>query len=379
MKRPLRILHIGNGGAFKIKAIANAFVDRGHDVHVAPVPPVEDAWPGVTWHVLGATAAPGKAQVAWRAWQLRRLVSRIRPDVVHAHNAWGPGWYGAFTGCHPFFIHAYGGDVLPERYRSRPALERQLTSWACRTADRVVVTGHHMIDASAGLGIPRDRLMLLPRGVDLDRYRPGLDTIPLRAEHGIDTSAPVMLSPRYQLNESLYNFDTIIEAFALVRAAVPAAVCVQMYDPRRTAERDRLSDMARMHGLGESYKLVPTVDNTRMPLYYNMASAVVSVPSTDGFPVTVLEASACEAPLVVSDLPYCGEWFTPGENGLIVPVRDPEALAGRVLDLFRDDALRTKLGRAGRRLVSERADYRKCMDALEHEYVAMVNARRQPA
>jgi glycosyltransferase involved in cell wall biosynthesis len=309
--------------------------------------------------------------------QLRRLARRLRPDIVHAHNAWGPGWYGAFTGIHPFVIHAYGGDLLPERYLSRPAMERRLTSWACRTADRVIVTGKHMVDASAGLEFPRDRLMVLPRGVDLQRYRPGLDTSDLRRQLGIDGKGPILFSPRYQVHESLYNLDIVISAFAAVRTQYPDAICLQMFDPGQEIAKRRLADLADAQALGASYRLVPAVDNTTMPLFYAMADAVASVPSTDGFPVTVLEASACAAPLIVSRLPYCDEWFVDGENGLLVPVRDADALAAAIARLFADPELRKRLGQAGRRLVEERADYQRCMDDLERVYFNLLSRRQR--
>jgi len=379
MSERLRILHIGNGKAYKIKAIVDAFLERGHELHMTPLPAVHDPWPGVTWHTLPRLPLPGAMQTPARFFQLRQLVRRVKPDVVHAHNAWGPGWYGAVAGVHPLVIHAYGGDLLPERYQDRPAFERWLTSWTCRTADRIVVTGRHMVDASAGLRIPRERLMVLPRGVDLRRYRPGLDTSEIRRTLGIGDASPVVFSPRYQLNESLYNFDVVLDAFARVREQCPHAVCIQMFDPRCEAARPALAAQAADRGLGASYVMVPSVDNVTMPLLYNLADVVVSVPSTDGFPVSVLEASACAAALVVSRLPYCDEWFTPGENGLIVPVRDAQALAAAVVDLVRDPGRRRLMGDAGRRLVAERADYHKCMDALEDEYRRLVAETRGEA
>lgn len=368
MSKPLRILHIGNGKAFKIKAIVDAFRQRGHEIHMAPIPPTELGWEGVTWHCLPTPLLPGPAKVVGRLFQVRRLARRLRPDIVHAHNAWGPGWYGAFAGLHPLVIHAYGGDLLPEQYAGKPALQRQLTSWACRSADRMVVTGQHMIGASAGLGIARERLLLLPRGVDLAHFRPDLETTALRRSLGLDEAWPVILSPRYQVDEDLYNLDIVIDAFALLRQRFPNAICLQLFDPQREAGRSRLASTAEERGLGASYRLLPAVDNTEMPLFYNLADVVVSVPSSDGFPVTVLEASACCAPLVVSQLPYCEEWFTNGENGLIVPVRDATALAATLVALCTDENLRQRIGGAGRRLVEQRADYRRCMDTLETEY-----------
>jgi L-malate glycosyltransferase len=368
VSKRLRVLHVGNGRAFKIKAIVDSLLWRGHEVHMIPIPPVEGGWTGVTWHCPPNLSLPDQAKVPARMLQVRRLARRIQPDVVHAHNAWGPGWYGAFIGIHPLVIHAYGGDLLPEQYRGRPALQRVLTSWACKTADRVIVTGRHMIAASTELNIPRQNLMLLPRGVDLEHFRPGLDTADFRKKLRLEEATPVILSPRYQVNEPLYNLETVIDAFAGVKEAFRGAVCLQLYDPAGEEGKEKLEQKAVERGLGKSYRLVPMVDNGIMPLLYNLADMVVSVPSSDGFPVTVLEASACGVPLVVSRLPYCSEWFEDGDNGLLVPVGETRALVNALLTLARDHELRRRIGIAGRRLVEERADYRRCMDALEIEY-----------
>ena len=376
MKGSLRILHIGNGNAFKIKAVVDAFVQRGHDIHMVAIPPADGHWEGLTWHRLPESSLPGQAKVVARILQLRRLTRRLKPDIVHAHNAWGPGWYGASAGIHPFVLHAYGGDVLPEQYAGRPAFQRALTSWTCRIADRIVVTGEHMIGAAARMGVPRRRLMLLPRGVDLDNYRPGLDASGLRQRLHIDAAAPVVLSPRYQVDESLYNLDLVVDAFARVRACSPNAVCVQLYDPARETGRARLESLSRSRGLAGAYRLVPAVDNGDMPLFYNLADVVVSVPSSDGFPVTILEASACAAPLVVSDLAYCAEWFENGRNGVVVPVGNAGAIADAVTSLMGDPERRKQMGAAARRLVEKRANYRRCMDDLEHEYRELLRARR---
>jgi glycosyltransferase involved in cell wall biosynthesis len=376
VKSNMRILHIGNGRAFKIKAIVDSQVRRGHDVHVLPIPPVDGAWEGVTWHCLPPATLPGQAKVLQRLWQVRSLARRLCPDIVHAHNAWGPGWYAAATGIRPLVIHAYGSDFLPEQYAGRPAFQRRLTSWACRSASRIIVTGRHMLDAAGKLQISSDRLMLLPRGVDVRRYRPGLDTNSLRHDLGLGAKSPVILSPRYQVDESLYNLDVVIDAFATVRQRYPDAVCVQMYEPSRIDGRTRLARRAAERGLGESYRLVPAVDNATMPLFYNLADVVVSIPSSDGFPVSVLEASACAAPLVVSRLAYCAEWFGADDTGVVVPVGDAGATADAVLALWADEPRRRRLGAAARIQVQERADYDRCMDQLDLTCRQLVQARQ---
>jgi glycosyltransferase involved in cell wall biosynthesis len=214
--------------------------------------------------------------------------------------------------------------------------------------------------------------VLLPRGVDLERYRPGLDTSELRERLGIDADAPVVLSPRYQVDESLYNLDVVVAGFKRIRERFPNAVCVQLYDPARENGRATLERLASEHGLSHAYRLVPAVDNGEMPLFYNLADVVLSLPSSDGFPVTVLEASACAAPLVVSNLPYCAEWFENGTNGIIVPVGDAVAAADAATALLAEPARRRQIGAAARRLVQARADYGRCMDELEKVYQGLV-------
>jgi glycosyltransferase involved in cell wall biosynthesis len=373
MNRKLRLLHIGNGRAFKIKAIIDAMLARGHEIHMIPIPASQEPMDGVAWHFIPGSSLPAQAKIIHRMLQVRSLVRKLRPDIVHAHNAWGPGWYGAATGAHPFVIHGYGGDLLPEQYQGRPVIQRLMTSWACGRADQIIVTGQHMVHASRNLGIDTGRVALLPRGVDLKCYRPGLDTSELRTRLGLTPEQPVILSPRYQVDEPLYNLETVLEAFNLVRAQIPAAVCVQMYGPGRGQGVDRLRTLASRLGIADGYRLVPAVDNVSMPLFYNLADVTVSVPSSDGFPVTVLEASACECPLIVTDLPYCKDWFTPRENGLVVAAQDPAALAGAICELLVDRNLRIRIGAAGRRLVAVRADYEHCMDNLERLYFNLLN------
>ncbi len=230
-----------------------------------------------------------------------------------------------------------------------------------------------MINACTALGIDPRRVVLLPRGVDLSRYRPGLDVTSLRNKLGIRDSGPVILSPRYQVDEDLYNLDIVIDAVAEVLKSLPRAICLQMYDADRSRGAARLRDLATSRGLSDSYKLIPSVTNSSMPLYYNLADVAISVPSSDGFPVTVLEASACGCPLIVSDLPYCKEWFSQRDNGIVVGVRDKDALAKAIIEVCTNTTLSQHLATTSRLKVRNTADYERCMDQLEALYISLLD------
>jgi glycosyltransferase involved in cell wall biosynthesis len=79
---------------------------------------------------------------------------------------------------------------------------------------------------------------------------------------------------------------------------------------------------------------------------------VVVLPSySEGFPKVLLEAAACARPLIATNVRGCREIVRDGENGLLVPSKDPQALAHAVLRLVQDKALRRKMGERGRDIV----------------------------
>ena len=82
------------------------------------------------------------------------------------------------------------------------------------------------------------------------------------------------------------------------------------------------------------------------------AAHVVCLPSyREGLPKVLLEAAACARPIVTTDVPGCREVVREGENGLLVPVRDSQALSNALLDLIKDPDLRAKMGHRGREIV----------------------------
>ena len=87
-------------------------------------------------------------------------------------------------------------------------------------------------------------------------------------------------------------------------------------------------------------------------------SAVVVLPSyREGVPRVLLEAAACGIPVVTCDTPGCREAVVDRVTGLLVPPKDPQALAEAIAKLLSDAELRCRMGQAGRRLVEDRFDH----------------------
>ena len=99
---------------------------------------------------------------------------------------------------------------------------------------------------------------------------------------------------------------------------------------------------------------------------------IVTLPShREGTPKILLEAAACALPLVATDIPGCWGVVEDGVSGFLVPVNDPEALAGRLLELCEDPTRRDRMGREGRRLMQEHFSTRQVIEETFAVYRAL--------
>ena len=98
------------------------------------------------------------------------------------------------------------------------------------------------------------------------------------------------------------------------------------------------------------YRHVWFVPHAELPEVYHSASVFVLPSLQDGFGMVVYEAAACGLPVIVSE--NVGATIRDGQDGYVVPIRDPNALADRLLRLYRDPALRRAMGDSAREYVS---------------------------
>lgn len=202
---------------------------------------------------------------------------------------------------------------------------------------------------------------LVGHGVDLDRFSPS----PPPDRPFISLLAVGRLVEKK-------GFHDLVEALALFDR--PFHLNVVGEGP----EHPRLEQMIAVHGLGQRVTLLGRRTHAQLPALYAAADVVV-VPSVvdrtgdrDGLPNVVLEAMASQRPVVASDLAAIPTAVREGVNGLLVPPRQPGALADALTRLADDRRLRHRLGVRGRADVEGRFDVRRCgwelCRALERAY-----------
>jgi glycosyltransferase involved in cell wall biosynthesis len=119
------------------------------------------------------------------------------------------------------------------------------------------------------------------------------------------------------------------------------------------------------------YRHISFVPQHELPAIYSAASVFVLPSLQDGFGMVVYEAAACGLPIIITE--NVGAAVRDGQDGYVVPIRDPDALADRLLRLYRDPALRRDMGESARKFVQQFT-----WDAYHREVIASYDALIQP-
>ncbi len=355
----MRIAYLSIGGHIHTNRWMEYFVRKGHRAHLLTVRP--EPVPGVEVIDISTKWGPKPLRYAISLVKVKRILKRIAPDVLHTHFLTGYGYWGAFSGFHPFIMTVWGDDVYTTPYESY--LKNRLAKAVLRRADWVTGDSEDILRDAVKLGATPDRCTLIQWGVDFSRFNPERGE-GLRRSLGIPENAPVVISTR-SFTQDYYNIDTIIESLPIVRRRLPDVVYLMA---GLEGSDGRFRELAARVGAGDSMRFLGRIPHRDLPDYLAASDVFVSVPSVDATAVSLLEAMACGSAIVVSDLPSAGEWIEDGVNGEVIAPRDVRALADSIASLAGDPKRRRIYGERCVRIVRERADHAANMERMEEIY-----------
>ncbi len=339
-----------------VAALATALAERGHEVTVytrRDAPELPDAvlfGPGVTVeHVPAGPPRPLPKDdllpyvPAFADWLADRW-SVGRPDVVHAHF-WMSGLAAVMAArrCPVPVVqtfHALGS--VKHRYQAHadtsPPQRARLERAVAQHASAVIATCTDEVTELAAYGARPDHTYVVPCGVDCDRFHPG------GPASRRDGSPRVLTLGRLVPRKGV---DTVIAAMA----EVPGAHLIVAGGPERIRLDDdpevtRLRAVARDARVRGRVTFTGRIGHEEVPALMRSADVIVSDSWYEPFGIVPLEAMACGAAVIASEVGGHLDTVADGLTGLLVPPRDPGALAGRIRYLLADPERRRALGTA---------------------------------
>lgn len=298
---------------------------------------------------LGLSATRGGWNWPLAAIKIRRLMRDYRPDVLHTSLFAGNlvGQLAAWRWDVPVVSSlVLTGDMRLHR-RFQPGAASWKGSILRAVAARAARSGHVWFRAitedvrqtnAASLGVPANRIEVIPRGVDVEAYR---DLQPDRGRFKIPDCAPLFVNVGRQAAQK--GQVMLVDAFAEIVAAVPEAhlAVAGREGDASGAIRDRIAE----RGLGERIHLLGYRQD--LPLLLASADVFVFSSRAEGLGTALLEAMAAGLPVVAFDIPPVREITDDGQCARLVPVGDITGLSREAVAML-DFGVGPELGSVGR-------------------------------
>ncbi|MBU1871646.1 MAG: glycosyltransferase family 4 protein [Candidatus Omnitrophica bacterium] len=285
----------------------------------------------------------------------KEFIDKTKPDCIHVHNM------------HYFSkVHALAIQTIA-RKKGIPLILTAHNVWDDNLFmdltknikwSHIIAVSHFIKREIIGIGYSHKNITVIHHGIDQDIYSPDVDARPVFKKYPILRNKRVIFHPaRMGLAKGC---DISIKALRIIKQRFPDVVLMlagtkNIIDWSQSQEKD----IAYMLNLIKFLKLEKNVlidvfPLEDMPRLY-AASLVCMYPSTasEPFGLTMLEALASARPMVVTEAGGMPEIIKDGIDGFIVPVKNFEALASRIIQLLANRELRERLGYTGRAIVEQ--------------------------
>ncbi len=356
-----------------------AFADAGYEVIGAAAPGIFVAAieaRGVRFEPLEhATRSMALGADLRAAREVYRLFQRLQPAIVHTHTP-KPGVYGrlaARAARVPVVVNTVHGLYAQpgDRWLKRVGVY-SLERLAATASHAELVQNPEDLEVLRRLRVPEDRLQLLGNGIDLTRFRPPGpgERSEIRTELGIGRAEVIVGTVGRLVGEKGYH--ELFAAAEGLRSRAPEARLV-VIGPHEPGKADAVDPEAieRAERAGVTF-LGHRDDVERL---YRAMDVFVLASHREGFPRSAMEAAATGVPLVVTDIRGCRQVVDDDVTGLVVPVRDPVALADAIVALVSAPTRRSAMGAAAAEKARREFDQRRVIDITLATYERLLAAR----
>ncbi len=362
----MRILYFTHGDSPHDQRFLKAIINMGHEVaamrlqHIYGGPqPIK----GVQEYALDSDHEDlTLSKVMTLLPPVKRILKDFQPDVVHAGPIQGPAFLVALAGAQPLLSMSWGYDLL--RDAEFDISSRWVTHYTLNRSNMLLADCQSVVDKAVSFGFSPENAVVFPWGVDLVHFS---------KTHAYQKAANLREALGWQDQfillglrswEGMYGVDVLARAF--VKSAAKNSH-LRLLLLGQGSQELIIKSILDKGGVTERVHFGGRVSLKDLPAYYGAADLYVSTSHVDGSSVSLLEAMACETPVLVSDIPGNREWVQVNETGMLFPDGDSDALASALMVCEKAGAS-VMMTQQARKLVEAKADWQKNVQLLDQAY-----------
>ena len=304
-------------------------------------------------------------------WQMYKVMRRERPWMVHSMTpkAGLMCMVAAWLARVPRRVHTFTGLVWPTATGLNRMILKTTDRILCACATHIIPEGNGVKNDLINGKITRKPMKVLAngnvRGIELDHYRRTTEVEEEAAKIRKEGVLTFVFIGRLVRDKGIHE---LVEAFVRLNKENPHTRLVLV--GRTEAELDPLNEETQH--IIDTHDAIEAVGSQKDVRPWLAASDVLAFPSyREGFPNVVIEAGAMGLPSIVTNINGCNEIIIPGENGVIIPPRDADALYEAMKEMSENDEKRVYLTKNARESVASRFDCQIVRRALYDFYASL--------
>ena len=300
------------------------------------------------------------------AWRLVRLLKRLRPDVLHAHDP-----HAIALASLALSIGASSGwkaPLLASRRVDFHLKGNSFSRWKHRQVACFIAASEAIRTLLVADGVPPEKTTTVHEGIDVEHVV-GSAAVNVHEAFWLPHQAPVVGNVAALVPHKGHRH--LIEAALLVVREIPDVRFIVLGEGEL---REHLERLVRERGL-EKHVLLPGFRTDVLGCMKGFDLFVMSSVS-EGLGTALLDAMACSKAIVATRVGGIPEVVEDNVSGLLVPPHDDHALAGAIVRLLHERALRVRMGDAGFARVSERFTVERMVAGTSAVYAAVAGTFR---
>jgi glycosyltransferase involved in cell wall biosynthesis len=366
---PVRFYPFTGGVENYVYYMSRELVNLGHDVKVicANEPPSkkEEVVDGIQIKRLNYLAKVANTNITPG---LPLALASEDYDIMHTHipTPWSADWslLDAVFKRKPLVVSYYnditgrGATGLIAKLYNKTALKLLL-----KRADKIIIIQENYSISSSILSNYIDKIVVVPCGADVDKFVPS--TLPK------DKNTIFFLSLLDEFHK-YKGLEYLLKAIKIVKNQIND---VKLVVGGKGSLMEHFQQQASSLGLSDNVEFHGFIPDDKITEYYCRANVFV-LPSTssiqEGFGIVTLEALACKTPVITTEIVGVSSDLKKENAGLIIPPRDPDALAAAIIKILGSEDMQREMGENGRRLVKDKYTWKTIAEMTEKVYNELI-------
>ncbi|WAW14685.1 glycosyltransferase family 4 protein [Peptostreptococcus equinus] len=357
-----KICYLGDANNSHVIKWCNFFKNKDYEIHVISLNGGDID--GVNVHNFQTNVNEVKNEKIYKKLSylghiknIRSLVKKINPDILHAHYASSYGFIGTLLGHRPYIISVWGTDIYD--FPRNGFIQKNIIKHNFKYADYIFTNS---IDMAREVNLyTKKEAKITYFGVDVDKFRP---LNGYRDEKYFTFGIVKSL-------EKKYGIKYLIDAFEMLYNRYSGELFgkkLRLKIGGEGNEKENLIQQISTLNSRDNISLLGRVPSHELEYVYNSCDVCVFPSLSEGFGVSVIEAEACAIPVIITRVGGHPETVIENETGLIVESNSAQELLNAMNRLLRDESLRNKLANNAREFVVENYSFEKNFEDIGSIY-----------